>query len=562
MIRKFRPYQKQGYNAIFSAWDAHDVIMFVLATGGGKTYTFTEVIREYCRRGLRTMLIAHREELITQAWQTLYDAQILAGIIKADQPRNFDRQVQVCSIQTIARRQALPHADLIVIDEAHHVQDDNTYGKILAMFPHAKVLLVTATPYRLSGDGFRFLIPGSAKETHLIVNCTLSELIKEGWLVPLQYHIGAKPDLTEVKLSKGEYEEDSLQKAMEMVPIVESYKKHCFGLQGLCFCINKSHSKGIAEQYNEAGIPAVHIDDSTPPDMRKKYLADYRAGKIWIVCNVGIFTEGTDFPNCQFVQLAAPSKSLSKIFQEKGRVTRALPGIVDQYETAEERRAAIAASSKPYGIILDNAGMWLEHPFADDDINWFKYFNGWEKPKKQKAQDAEEPEYIEIPIYEVESPGGNGVRRTSNPEEVEGLVLIRVTKEMRVNLRAMKHVKEFERIYNFACNSNKVNKPGYFAYIKYREHCDSNGITIPEIVWKYLKEILIDNVELEIESYITQRRGEGKATVPSFNSDIEKIRQKGVHKYYLQKEKANYMAGDRSYFKRKDEKELQTRSPF
>ncbi len=562
-MRKLRPYQGKGKADIFLGWQLYDILMFVLATGGGKTFTFTEIIREFLARGERAMLIAHRTELIEQSWKTLWDAKVVAGIIKSGQKHitivnssgsevkisvnNPERLCQVCSIQTIARRKHLPHADLIVIDEGHHVQDDNTYGVILDRYPNAKVLIVTATPYRLSGDGFRFLVKD--KETGLIINCTLKELIDEGWLVPLQYHIGSIPDLSSVDLKKGDFEESGLQKVMEMAPLVDSYLMHVRGMQGLCFCVNVAHSEFVCKQYNDAGISAVHIDANTPDDVRREYLKKYRAGLIKIVCNVGIFTEGTDFPGCQFVQLAAPSKSLSKIFQEIGRVTRPLPGIVDLYDTAEERRYYIAVSQKPYGIVLDNAGTWLEHGFADDEVDWRRYFNGWIKPKEKKG---EEPEYIEIPIFEVMKPDGTGRKTTSIPEEVEGMILIKITKEMRVNLRAMKHIKEFDRLHEFALGCAKITKAGYFAYYRYREHCDSNGIEIPDIAWKYIRERLCDDVEKEVEGYLSKFTQPGQKHLVNIGPDVAKIRLKGVHKWYLQNQWRAYKAGDRSFIKAKE----------
>lgn len=561
MSRVMRPYQQGGFTEIFKTWENHDVIMFVLATGGGKTFTFTEVIREFLRRGKRGMLIAHRTELIQQAWQTLYDAQILAGVIKGSHPAHFDRPVQVCSIQTIARRKNLPPADFIVIDEAHHVQDDNTYGKVIAQFPAAKVLMVTATPYRLSGDGFVEVFKGKA--TQLIINRTLAELIEDGWLVPLQYHVGSIPDLTGVNTSKGDYEEEGLRKAMEMAPLVDSYRQHVNGMQGLCFCVNKAHSKSVVAQYVEAGIPAVHIDDSTPDTDRKRMLQEFREGRIKIVCNVGIFTEGTDFPGCQFVQLAAPSKSLSKILQEIGRVTRTQPGVVDKYHTAEERRTAIMYSQKPFGIVLDNAGTWKDHGFADDPVDWKSHFEGTAKVKRKK--DDPEPEYIEIPIYEVANPDGTGRRKTSLPEEVEGMVLIKITKEMRINLKAMKHVAEFDRCHAWACQSDKVKKPGYFAYFRFREHCDTHGITIPDQVWRYLQEKLVTNVEDKIGEYVRKCNAEGKVNIPFMNQEVERLRTHGVHGWYLKKERTKYMAGDRSYYKQDKAPaadEINTQTPF
>lgn len=549
-MRKLRPYQEQGFNSIFTTWTTHDVIMFVLATGGGKTFTFTEVIRRFLGEGKRCMLIAHRTELIEQSWQTLYDAQVLAGIIKSGHPAHFDRPCQVCSIQTIARRKKLPHADVIVIDESHHVQDDNSYGAILKMFPDALVLMVTATPYRLSGDGFVNVVPG--KETQLIINSTLDELIREGWLVPLQYHIGSIPDLSGVDIVKGDYEKEGLEEAMGMAPLVESYILHCNGMQGLCFCVNKAHSKATAKQYNDAGISAVHVDDETTEENRRDILARYRAGLIKVVCNVGIFTEGTDFPFCQFVQLAAPSKSFSKILQEIGRGTRALPGLVDKYETAHERVWAIARSQKPFCIILDNAGTWIDHGFADDPVDWVKFFKGWRKPKKQ----TEEPEYIEIPVYEIMKPDGTGRTTTKIPAEVEGMILVKITKEMRINLRAMKHIKEFDRVLDFARNCPKMNKPGYWAYFRYREHCDSNGITIPEAAWQYVREKLVDEVEKELSQYLADNTQAGRIIIPSINEGAERIRAKGVHGSWLKKELYAYRAGDRSHWKADPTREL------
>lgn len=545
-----RPYQHLGFDSIFANWELHDILMFVLATGGGKTFTFTEVIREFLRQGKRCMLIAHRTELIEQAWQTLYDAKVMAGIIKAQIKPNYALPTQVCSIQTIARRKKqllqLPPFNLIVIDEGHHVQDDNQYGAILAMYPDAKVLIVTATPYRLSGDGFLNVVPG--KITKLIINATFAELIREGWLVPLRYHIGQQPDLSNVHLQGGEYVEAEAQKAMELVPLVDSYLEHCNGLQGLCFCVNVEHSMSVTDQYNASGIRAAHVDADTPPEERKEILRLYRQGIIRVVCNVAIFTEGTDFPFCQFVQLAAPTKSLSRLFQEIGRGSR--PSIrVDEFMTAFARKQAILKSSKPYCLVLDNAGNWKDHPFADEDIDWSIYFAGDWKKKRTKKEDEDEPEYIEVPVYEIEGIDGSGRRKTSDPTEVEGMVLVKVTKEMRANIGAMKHMKEFTRVYEFACNAEKIEKPGYFAYYKYREHCDSNGINIPDAAWRHLKTILVDNIDTAIESFIHTTRGNGKITIPSIDAEVQKIRKRGIHRSFFDQERRKYQAGDRRYNK-------------
>lgn len=546
MSRVMRPYQGVGYTDIFEGWKTDDILMFILATGGGKTFTFTEVIRTVLSRGSRAMLIAHREELIQQSWQTLYDAGVYAGIIMAQHPKNYSLPCQVCSIQTIVNRKHLPDVDYIIIDESHHVQKGNSYGKILQRYPNAKVLMVTATPYRLSGDGFLEVLAG--KITKLIINRTLAELIEEAWLVPLEYHIGSIPDLSGVKISKGEYDEEGVKEVMERAPLVDSYLEHCPGKQGLVFAVDIADSKRICENYNRAGISAVHIDANTPSDQRKSMLEDYRAGRIMVVCNVGIFTEGTDFPGCQFVQLAAPSKSLSKIFQEIGRVTRAACK-VDDYHTPEERRAAIAASKKPVGIVLDNAGTWLEHGFADEPVDWPKYFVGW---KKEKKVAKEVTEMIEIPIFEIEDPITGSRRTTEKIKEVEGMRLIKVTKEERVNLKAIKYLQVFDDILDRARCNPKINKPGFFSYYRFREHCDTAGITIIDEAWKYIKQRLVTEVDDELLEYRNKQAAAGRLHVPAVSAAEDVIRRKGVFYDYLKREWQQYKAGLRKYIVTKE----------
>jgi len=105
-----RPYQQEGKDAILKAFEDNDIVMFVLATGGGKTVTFTEIMREYYTKNLRSMLIAHREELITQAWRTIHRSGMISGIIKSGYPNRYEWLNQVGSIQTLARRKFLPFA--------------------------------------------------------------------------------------------------------------------------------------------------------------------------------------------------------------------------------------------------------------------------------------------------------------------------------------------------------------------------------------------------------------------------------------------------------------------
>lgn len=487
---KLRPYQEDGRRDIWHAWEQHDLLFYVCATGGGKTVTFVEVIREFLKRGMRTMLIAHREELITQAYDTLFSERILSGTIMGSAKTNYDLPSQICSIQTIARRTTLPHADLIVIDEGHHVTDDNSYAKILQRYPDAKVLIVSATPYRLSGAGFQHII--KEKETHLIVNATLRQLIKDSWLVPIRYFLCSMPDMSKAHTKAGDWIEEEAYDAMKLAPIVDSYLEHANGMQGICFAVNVAHSIDIVAQYTRAGVHAVHLDANTPSEDyerdgdfhpgRRTIIRLFRAGIIKVVCNVGIFTEGTDFPNCRFVQLARPTKSLSMFLQMVGRGTRAEKGLVDQFDSAEMRALAIAASSKPDCLVLDNAGLWLEHGMPDAEINWEEHFIGRKKIKKPAA-DGE----LEMMVWVAEDNEGNRVR-TFNAQEVVGLRLVEVTTAVRSKLVNLKSVAHFDKLYAQMKRVPQIKKPGYTAITAYIKHCNKENILMVPELWNYLHQ--------------------------------------------------------------------------
>ena len=91
---------------------------------------------------------------------------------------------------------------------------------------------------------------------------------------------------------------------------------------------------------------AAWVCGKTDRDERRKVLADFAAGKIQVVCNCGVLTEGFDDPGVEVIIMGRPTKSRSLYSQMVGRSTRPLPGVVDGPETADERKAAIAASAR------------------------------------------------------------------------------------------------------------------------------------------------------------------------------------------------------------------------
>lgn len=534
-----REYQTIAEANILEALDEHDRIMFSMGTGLGKTQIVTDLLKPMIYNDIPCLFIAHRQELISQAWSTFHRHRIESGIIQSGIKPNHSFPCQIGSIQTMIRRNNLPHAKYIFVDEGHHSLDDNSYGRLIQQeYPKSKIIAITATPYRLSGKGFTKLY------SKLVESLQLAEGIDQGFLVSLRYFACPSPDMAKVHLSGGDYKEDEAVKAMELVPIVESYLEHARGKIGICFAINISHSRKIVDQYLAAGVRAEHVDANTPNDIRAAIFKRLRDRVTQMVVNVGIATEGVDIPAIEVVQCCRPTKSLALWLQMIGRGTRVANDLIKDSLSAEERKLLIAASDKSHLIILDNAGLFHDHRMMPDQaIDWQKHFRGWKKEKKPIE------EMIEIFIAEDES--GREIR-TKIPKEIEGLKLIEITHQEKEKVINLQSLKEFDRLYSLFKNIPKIAKPGFKAYFEYRDYCRKNSILMNEDVWEYLKlrlstkakeDEINERYEITIKLINERYSGDGFLLdkVNENNAlEILEIKRVGVPEGFLRKEKEKF----------------------
>jgi len=154
VIETLRNYQNEGISKIFSKWkDGKRSVLFQMPTGTGKTVLFNEIVHRGFKQDRKILIVVHRIELVEQTTKKLLNKGIPVSQIVAGKEADYSKTVQVASIQTFSRREQYPEANLIIIDECHHAKA-NTYKKLWGIYPNAKFLGVTATPYRLSGEGF------------------------------------------------------------------------------------------------------------------------------------------------------------------------------------------------------------------------------------------------------------------------------------------------------------------------------------------------------------------------------------------------------------------------
>jgi len=331
---QLRPYQHEAIDAVEKALDKGvQKPLVVLPTGTGKTVVFSRAIE---KRGGTALVLAHRDELIQQAAEKLAAvAPELAdsiGTVKAEK-NDVDAKIIVGSVQTLSRDKRLAQLptkfDTVVIDEAHHAAADS-YLKIIEHLDDSPLILgVTATPERADSKDL-----AEVWETTVYARSIL-EMIEGGYLASLKgYQVQIDGlDLRTVKVSGGDYQAGDLGRLMEETfadrQVARAYRDMASDRKGIVFTPTVDVAHATAKELNKLNIPAGAVDATTPPDKRRQLLADLKSGKLQVICNCGVLTEGFDEPSVSAIVVARPTRSRGLYVQMVGRGTRIHPGKED-----------------------------------------------------------------------------------------------------------------------------------------------------------------------------------------------------------------------------------------
>ncbi len=429
---KLRDYQEDIINEIRENFIAgHQSVLLQLGTGGGKTSTVVEMIKRALSKGNKSWFLCHRAELVSQASRTMNRMGVSHGIIAAGSHPNFLKPVQVCSIPTLARRintvRKIPQ--LIVYDECHHLPAKN-WAKSYEYLKNqgCKFIGLTATPMRLDGKGLNDFF------SVMVQGPTVAELIAQGYLSNYRCFAPNKLDLSNIHTKMGDYAKDELSVLMDKPSvtgdIVVHYQRITPGKKALVFAVKIEHSQHIAQAFNDAGIPATHVDGTTPTNERQKAIDDFAKGIIFVLCNVDLFGEGFDIPDAEVAILARPTQSLALHLQQVGRVLRPIYQESIAPDTPEERLASIAAGPKPYAYILDHAGNCLTHGLPDDEREWT--LEGREKGRGKNKKPEEQVNVRQCPkCYYVQKSELDTCAHCGHVFEKKGRKLEQVDGELR-----------------------------------------------------------------------------------------------------------------------------------
>jgi len=256
-------------------------------------------------------------------------------VVKANEDQ-AGAPIVVASVQTlrnIKRRQRIRNVGLVVVDECHHATAPS-YRTILDHFGcftegGARAVGFTATMSRGDGVGLREVWQSVVYERDIRYMITRKFLVP-----PRGIHVRVEDlDLSKVRKSAGDFSEgqlgDALAASLAPERIVDAYREHALGRPSLLFVPTVEFAELMVERFTTAGVTARIVHGSQGVEERRRALADFKAGRVAVLVNCMVLTEGTNLPMASCVIIARPTTHVGLYVQMVGRVLRTFPGKTD-----------------------------------------------------------------------------------------------------------------------------------------------------------------------------------------------------------------------------------------
>lgn len=363
---KLRDYQTETVNDVYRFFSSGlSRCLIYLSTGAGKSAIFSELAKRAVLKQSKVLFIVRRRQLVIKTVEDFARQGFQAGYVMAGQHTDMGKLLTVCSIDTAMRRDFSGQKyDLAIVDEAH----DAASGRYRAFIDSLSCRFFvgfTATPFRVGTRGHTFWDCISRQ-------ITMDGLVERGFLVDAKlFGPPMKAQLHDIKMSAGDYNQKDLSQEMSKLAVVgdvvENYKRLGENRPAICFCVTVEHSKRMAFSFNQAGIPAMHVDCDDGNGVRQAAIDLLKSGKIKVLCNVNIWSTGVDIPCAEVAILARPTTSVNLYLQQVGRVFRPFRvcgSCRKQYDNSENCYHCghdKPAYVKQYAIIIDHGENIIRH---------------------------------------------------------------------------------------------------------------------------------------------------------------------------------------------------------
>jgi superfamily II DNA or RNA helicase len=347
---ELRPHQQEVVDKLAQGFaDGHRCQLLYAPTGFGKTEVAMAIMKTASSSYKKTAMILDRIVLVNQTSTRLARYQINHGVMQGDHWRYRPMErIQICSAQTLEKRDNFPKPDLMIIDECH-VQRKQVIDYIKSN-PQMQVIGLTATPFTKGlGDVY----------THVVGAKATGAMIEDGWLTPLRIYIAKEIDMTGATKVAGEWSQNEVStRGMKITGdiVTEWIKKthEIFGkpVKTVVFCSGVEHGRDLERQFAEQGYNFVAISYKEDGEFKEETIDDFSKPdtKIHGLIATDILTKGFDVPDVMIGVSARPfSKSFSSHVQQMGRVMRPYEG-------------------KKFGVWLDHSGNYLRFRKEWDEL--------------------------------------------------------------------------------------------------------------------------------------------------------------------------------------------------
>ena len=437
MAYQLHDYQNKLVNSARNnlAQGNHSVLL-VSPAGSGKSVIIAEIARLATEKNGHVLFMVHRKELIEQITGSFHTNEV---------------QMENTTIMTVGRivnrLDQLPKPSLIITDETHHSLA-KTYRDIYDYYADVPRLGFTASPWRMSGQGFTDVYES------MVEGPQVEWLIDNNFLAPYKYY--SVNLINEDKLKKsstGDYTKNSIDDAIGGTiygDVIQNYRKLADGKQAIVYCHSVDFSKEVAEAFRSEGIAAEHADAKTSKVEREKIMSDFRSGALKVLCNVDLISEGFNVPDCEVVILLRPTESLVLHIQQSMRSMRYKPG----------KRA----------IIIDHVANYLKHGLPDTPRKWTleeRERKGNEKTDSDAIPIKQCPQCMSVMLSSISICECGHEFIAERNMEVEEAELVEITKDftLQANYIVTKSVDELSTMEELkAYRKAKNYKPGWVYY--------------------------------------------------------------------------------------------------
>ncbi len=270
--------------------------------------------------------------------------------------------------------------DMIIVDEGHHSAAES-WRKTLRRFPDAKVVSLTATPFRTD----RQELPGEVVYRYSFARAMLKGYIKEirsRSAQPSELYFTVAGEDRQYSLDQvlALSEEAWFRKSVALSPecnrhIVEASIAECNWMsertgthhQVIASACSIEHARQVRSIYRECGYRAEAISSDLDPDEKERILRRLRDHQIDCIVQVQMLGEGFDHPPLSVAAIFRPYRSLAPYIQFVGRIMR----VVRQNEPDHPDNKGVIVSH----VGLNNEGRWTD--FRDLDLDDQELVKKW-----------------------------------------------------------------------------------------------------------------------------------------------------------------------------------------